>query len=293
MARMSREAQLHAEWIGMAQPDGLVVAVPVLEEAGVYARRPLEDQQALRAATPDERLPDLETLFGLLGWPEQAVSADTEALCTHLPDLGATGKCDSEWRTAINPQKFSSTGVVTTTAETGGVNKTVIDATAGGMSASTKNPYVYISLKTGKRVDIDDYAAKTSNTWDIAFKRSVVRINGGDSGSGLGAISIQSNTTIDKVTSLPSAASFAQDDFLDANCNIATDPIGQIKTAIGGTTGMWYTMDGISKLKPNPDTYVIKLADGSGYVKMVIVTYYGGASNTASANYTIRWASLK
>ncbi len=221
--------------------------------------------------------------------PDQAVMADLGA----LPDLGQKGKCDSAWRTAINPQKFSSTGPVTTTTTTAGLKKTVIDATAGGMGASTKNPYTYVSLKTGKRVDIDDYAAKTDKTWDIAFKRSVVRINGGDSGAGLGAISIQSNKTIDKVTSLPAAATFAQDDFLDANCNISKDPIGQIKTAIGGSSGMWYTMDGISKLKPNPDTYVIKLADGSGYVKMIIVTYYGGSNNTTSANYTINWATIK
>jgi len=209
-----------------------------------------------------------------------------------LPDLGSKGKCYSAWRTAINPQTTSSTGKVTTT-DVSGLKQTVIDATAGGMGNSSKNPYVYVSLKTGARVDLDDYKAQDSKAWDIALKRAVVRVNGGDSGAGAGAISIQSNTSIDKVTAVPASSTFAQDDFLDANCNISKDPIGQIKTAIGGSSGMWYSMDGISKLKPNPDTYVIKLGDGSGYVKMEIVTYYGGTNNTTSAVYTIRWTPLK
>ena len=63
MARMSREAQLHAEWIGMAQPDDLVVAGPVLEDAAAYTRRPLEDQQAFRELAPDDRLPGLDALI--------------------------------------------------------------------------------------------------------------------------------------------------------------------------------------------------------------------------------------
>ncbi len=94
MARMSREAQIHAEWIGMAQPDGLVVAGPVLEDAAAYARRPAEDQQALRAAAPDDRLSDLDALIGALGWPEGAVSAEVEAFTTDLPDLDATLRPD-------------------------------------------------------------------------------------------------------------------------------------------------------------------------------------------------------
>ncbi|MCB9682126.1 MAG: N-6 DNA methylase [Alphaproteobacteria bacterium] len=90
MAPRSREAQLHADWIGMLQPDGLVVSVPVLEEMGLYAKRPQSDVEALREATPDDRLPDLATLAGLLGWPDRLLAEPADADRLDLADLRVT-----------------------------------------------------------------------------------------------------------------------------------------------------------------------------------------------------------
>jgi type I restriction-modification system DNA methylase subunit len=91
MARASRTAQLHADWIGMLQPEGLVASVAVLDELELYVRQPPEAQQRLRELTPDGQLPDLSTLLhDLLEWPRPAVVPPPDTLLHDLPDLRLT-----------------------------------------------------------------------------------------------------------------------------------------------------------------------------------------------------------
>lgn len=93
MGTSSREAAVHASWLGMVQPDGLVVSVPVLEEAGVYVRQPTSKQDDLRAFTEDDVLPGIGPLLDWLGWPLD-YRAGPERIASEwtldLPDLGAT-----------------------------------------------------------------------------------------------------------------------------------------------------------------------------------------------------------
>lgn len=209
-----------------------------------------------------------------------------------LPDLGQQTKCYSEWRDAISPQSSVTTGTVTTT-QSSGINTTVLDASAGGSSSAAKmQPFVYISLKDGKRVDIDDYTAKTDTTWDIAFRRTVILINSGDSGAGQAAIAVISGTDLSQVTAVPAASSFKPDDYLDDNCTLVTDPINLPKTAInGGSGGTWYDMNtGTMVLSPRPEIYVIKRANGTDHVKLQITDYKTGGT---SGIFTVKWSELK
>lgn len=236
------------------------------------------EQQQLDQGTTD----DLSVTVDLPPQPDLGV----------LADLPPQTKCYSEWRDAISPQKSATTGTVTTTA-TGGVNETVLDASAGGSSTAAKSkPFVYISLKDGKRVDIDDYAAKTDTTWDIAFRRTVILVNGGDSGDGQGSIAVISATDLSQVTAVPSASSFKTDDYLDDSCKLVTDPIGLPKTAInGGSGGTWYDMNtGTMVLSPQPEIYVIKRANGTDHVKLQISEYKTGGT---SGIFTVKWSELK
>jgi hypothetical protein len=60
-----------------------------------------------------------------------------------------------------------------------------IDATAGGLGAPAGDPnnkYTYVNLGTGAVVVLSDADAATSSDWNIAFKRSSVKLNGGLSG---------------------------------------------------------------------------------------------------------------
>ncbi|GEM_PF-275305 len=61
----------------------------------------------------------------------------------------------------------------------------LIDASAGGLGAAPddpKNKHTYFSFSTGQVVDLSDAAAENSSDWDIAFKRSGIKLNGGFSG---------------------------------------------------------------------------------------------------------------
>ncbi|MBK8013905.1 MAG: hypothetical protein IPK13_21460 [Deltaproteobacteria bacterium] len=69
------DRRIHEEWLGMVQPiDGLVFAVPVLEEAQVAVRLPPERQHALIAQCPERReagaerrrIADLDTFFDVV-----------------------------------------------------------------------------------------------------------------------------------------------------------------------------------------------------------------------------------
>lgn len=62
-----------------------------------------------------------------------------------------------------------------------------VDATAGGLGAPPDDPdnqYTYVSLDDGAVVDLTDQEAAGSQDWDIAFKRTSVKLNGGVSGPG-------------------------------------------------------------------------------------------------------------
>ncbi len=219
--------------------------------------------------------------------------ADTKKLLPDLgalPDLGQKAPCESEWQDAVRPQSKVSTGQVATTEQAGGEKVTTVDATAGGMSAALSNPYVYVSFEQGGvRAELDDFAARSSKGWDLAFRRAVIRVNGGDSGTGQGAVAILPGKTLADVTAVPPASNFATDDFLDDKCKIKVNPINDISTAIGGATGMWYSYDtGTMKLTPNAEAYVIRTASGK-HLKLVVEGYYKG---TAGANYTLRWSML-
>lgn len=219
------------------------------------------------------------------GSPDKSTSPDLG----QLPDLGKQEPCASEWRDAVSPQKKVTTGKVTTTAGT--VNITMADATAGGMSSAHLNPFVYISFKDGSRVDVDDFAAKTSTAWDLALRRTVIRLNGGDSGAGKGAVAIVAGKKLADVTSLPAASSFNTDDFLDASCTIKRNAINNIWTAFTGTTGMWYDYgSGTHLVEPKAVVYVLRRAGGE-YVKLTIDSFYN-SSNT-SGHFKLSWSAIK
>jgi hypothetical protein len=208
-----------------------------------------------------------------------------------LPDLPQKLPCESEWNQAISPQSTVSSGAVVTTDEGGGVFLTQVDASAGGMAAAQNNPFVYLSFADGKRVDIDDVAAIKSTAWDLALKRVVIRVNGGDSGPGQGAVAVLPGKALADVTAVPASGELKTDDFLDASCTVKTDPIGSIWTAFAEPTGLWYDYDTTtSKVMPKTQVYVVRTADGAGHVKLVIETYYG--ANGAAGNFKLRWSKL-
>lgn len=177
-----------------------------------------------------------------------------------------------------------STGVVAVTT-TGGVTSGTIDATAGGLAGSADNPYVYVDLATGTRVDIDDVAALTSDAWDIALKRSSLRVNSGDSGPGLRELAVVQGASLDVVTTTP-ASGYATDDFADADCELQTIPGGEPRSAFGE----WYSYDPVTHVvTPKEEVYVVRRSDGAS-VAIRVATYYGDtAMPMRGAFYQVEW----
>ncbi len=161
-----------------------------------------------------------------------------------------------------------------------------VDASAGGAMSAPSNPYVYIDLISGKRVDITDVQSHTSRDWDIAIKRYVVKLNGGDSGPAGETLTSVPNTTLAQVTRAPGGA-YITDHYFDAMCNVQTDAIGGLATALSD----WYGYDTVTnKLTPNMTVYVIKRRDGMGSIKLQFLGYYDGSGNGGHVSLT--WGFL-
>lgn len=202
-------------------------------------------------------------------------------------DIDAAG-CDpttalpTQWR----PIAMVSTGAVNVTTS-GGVTSGTIDATAGGTAAAADNPYVYLDLMAGTKVDISDTASLTSTAWHVAFKRAGIKLNGGDSGPGQVAAAAVNAATLAEVTTAPAA--LAMDDWADASCTLIAGPTGEPATVMS----TWYDYDSQTHvLTPKAQVWVIRIAPGV-FRKLRITTYYGDtAQPMRGAFYRVEWAAL-
>ncbi|MCE9571597.1 MAG: HmuY family protein [Deltaproteobacteria bacterium] len=202
--------------------------------------------------------------------------------------IDATAGCDpttalpTQWR----PIAMTSTGALTVTTANG-VTSGTIDATAGGTAAAADNPYVYLDLMSGTKVDITDTASLSSTAWHVAFKRAGIKLNGGDSGPGTVSAASVDAATLAEVTAAPTG--LAVDDWADASCALVAGPTGEPATVMSA----WYDYDSQTHvLTPKAQVWVIQIAPGV-YRKLRIETYYGDPANTMrGAYYKVEWAAL-
>jgi hypothetical protein len=187
------------------------------------------------------------------------------------------------------PIAMVSTGALTVTT-TGGVTSGTIDATAGGTAASADNPYIYLDLVNGTRVDITDVGSRTSTAWHLALKRASIKVNSGDSGPGAVAVAAVPAATLGEVTAVP--ATLATDDWATDDCMLVAGATGEPLTAMGD----WYDYDATThQLTPKTEVWVIKLGNDAGAPvrKLRITTYYGDAAMPMrGAYYGVEWAAL-
>src|SRR3954467_15968360 len=137
---------------------------------------------------------------------------------TVTPDAMGPPGCDPATPLPANyrPIAMVSAGAVRVRTASD-VTSGTIDARAGGFDKAADNPYIYVDLRSGMRVDINDVQALTSTSWDIAIKRSSLRANGGDSGAGNRQVAIVQAATLAEVTAGPSTG-YATDDFATDDC---------------------------------------------------------------------------
>lgn len=155
------------------------------------------------------------------------------------------------------------------------------------LDARSYTDWVYFSFEKGAIVNVTDFANDLS--WDIAFHRGDLRLNGGKSGKGQGAAVNTNKTGWDAVTEAPATG-------------YLTDEIGTITTAFTGdgietadqpfsqTLATWLTID---TSNPPPVytyhnyVYVVKTAAGK-FVKLQIYDYKD-AKNAAGAYISFKY----
>lgn len=196
-------------------------------------------------------------------------------------------------------------GQITTTAVDGGF-LSVIDATAGGSPPTAGYVYGVFSPTGLTRATLQDQAALDSLDWDIAFRRFVIRLNGGDSGpSCVGAVALPLGTQFDAVTQPPAGASYGADDFLsDApNCTFQDDGSGLTTspaTALANANASFYAYT--SCVQMTGRVFVVRTRFGR-HVKVQVTGYYttevaqqncnqGISPGVPGGTIRLRWAFL-
>lgn len=221
------------------------------------------------------------------------VDTGAPATDTGAPAADTAPSCTSARDTALKPVEKVSTGEIKTLETVGEVKTLYVDASAGGSAMSSMNPWTYLDLATATRVDVNDKAALTAATWDLAFKRPLLRANSGDSGSGSGGAVFLKGKAFDTVTGADAKAAMpVAEDWFDDMCTLKADATGAIKTTFDG----WYVYEmATMKLTPAAGTWIVRGAKGALY-RVEIQTYYANPDGTVgatSARYKLRVAAVK
>jgi HmuY protein len=200
--------------------------------------------------------------------------------------------CSAALRQQLSLVDEVSTAAVTTLAGDTTDRTLYIDASVGGLNGQDTHPWVYVTLADGQAVAVTDLAALRSTAWDLAFKRSVVRTNGGDSGPGLGG-AIRIALPWDEVdrTTLGTKM-LPRESWFDADCMLGLDASMNLITTFSG----WSEYDEAHHVvSAAPDVvFITAAADGSLY-KVAILDYFStpsGAHGTVSGRYKVRVAPL-
>lgn len=228
-----------------------------------------------------------------LGCSSEPLTADTG-----MSDGGGNGPqhtssgCSAALKQSLSLVDEVSTATVATLSTRGDERTLYVDASVGGLDGQDTNPWIYVSLETGLAVPVTDLSAFESLDWDLAFKRTVIRTNGGDSGPGTGG-ALRVGLAWDKVsrTTLGSKTVPAEAWF-DDDCVIGLDSTNNLITTFSG----WSEYDEVDHVvSAAPDVvYITASAKGTLY-KVQVEDYYStptGTHGNVAGRYKLRTAPL-
>jgi hypothetical protein len=177
--------------------------------------------------------------------------------------------CTDEAIVKLTLKTAPNMGMVTSRALGNGVFESIVDATSGGIAPNTSYVYVRFDNQGLQKVAVGDEAAFTSMDWDVAFRRYVIRVNGGASGPSCVQAAV-SDRTFDEMTAVPPALEYVSDAFLaPPACMVADDgsPLGGPLTAISE----YFRYE--QCLIMTGQAFVVRLRDGR-HVGLEILAYY-------------------
>ena len=207
--------------------------------------------------------------------------------------------CEDDLVSDLSYQEDISEGVVETTVE-GDDFYTFVDATAGGYSSASSNPWTYVKFTPdgAVKVEISDEDSLESMDWDLAARRFILRLNGGDSGpSCVGAATLLESAYAD-VAEVPDGVSYPLDDFYTDDCTFVNDSSG-LEGSPQVALSAWWEYPGCVATTGYP--FLVQLADGH-VIKIVIETYYkenqeicneSGSPPSDGGYIRFRWRYLK
>jgi hypothetical protein len=176
---------------------------------------------------------------------------------------------------------------IQTLDEGGGVFASQVDAT-------DDTAWVYLDLDTGEEVAVDDLA--TATDWDLGFRRSNIKVNGGWSGPADVRVAVLPGVAFDDFDAAP-VALFEQDapssgevdpdrpSFIDDD---GTDFV--FTRANAASTNGWYDYDPVQHvLSPADVTFVVRSTEGEHF-KLRFLDYYNEAGTSGVP--TFRWAPV-
>ncbi len=202
-----------------------------------------------------------------------------------------------------------------------GNNNTIqLDATAGGSRAEASDPankYTYFDLDLGAVIELTDVEAEANSVWDIAFKRTKTKINGGASGPGnvTAALAEAQDSFYDNensaivntfVNATKDTEKSVFDGFTDSSALVFETDVNTPKidgTLSGDETWALYNLaDNTVSAQPTA-WHIIKSADGSSYAKfhvtdivqasrdITVELFIQGAADTEFSETATTWTA--
>lgn len=146
---------------------------------------------------------------------------------------------DQAIREAIGDHKTIAEGSLMVNGEADGLTTITVDASLGGVARAATSSYYYVNLFEGQAVAVSDRDSREDRRWQLALKRSELRVNSGDSGAGQVRVArVDAAFEQAQVPALDDP-SWRVDDFVSDTCELRTFGLDFLETAFG----QWYDYD--------------------------------------------------
>ena len=152
-----------------------------------------------------------------------------------------------------------------------------VAAAPPGPPVPPTGPFALYSLRTNSRVANTDSA---TTKWDLGFRGTDIIVNGGSSGPGQAQAAVLVNTFAE-VNSVPTTTELLTD-------GTGTCSNGVSRAICGGSGNGWYTYTPLANsqggiiLPTAGRTIAVRTADGKGYAKVQIRSYYQNSPEPAA-----------
>ena len=210
------------------------------------------------------------------------------------PRCGSTAVSCSDQVSADLDLKTTVNAAAITNAADGVGYKSTIDSRGGGLTPSMSYVYAKFTDTGLVKVDLSDEAALLSLGWDIAFRRFVIRLNGGSSGpSCVDAAKTTAGTSFDALTAPPGGLGYAVDDFVGppaptdagaadagSGCLFKDDGSG-LPTSPSTALAGFYAYAGCVSMSSR--VFIVRTRLGRD-VKLLVTSYYDTEANQTLCN---------